>query len=177
LRIRRSEGSLLVEGSHPTVTLGFQSTVANRIRCRIVEPVSLVSPSQVAETSRERVTLPSRSRVTNVFAPLRRQRASTTNDACLLSNRTRCGHLPSRRLGRLFSTNREQPIRSLPRGSSHSLFRRVEPHETRNRRTTVPSWRFVVLSANSAQMIGVSVCLADTIRSRRFSRPQRFTPT
>lgn len=77
----------------------------------------------------------------------------------------------------LFSTNRKQSIRSLPRGSAHPLFRRVEPHETRNRRTTVPSRRFVVLSANSAQMIGVSVCLADTVRSRRFSRPQRLAPT
>lgn len=78
----------LLKGA-PTVALGFQSSVPNRIRCRIAEPVSFASPSQVAETSRERVTLPSRFRVTNVFAPLRRQRASTTADACLLSDRTR----------------------------------------------------------------------------------------
>lgn len=63
----------------------FPSSVPNGFRCRIAEPVSSASPSQVAETSRERVTLPSRFRVTDVFAPPRRQRASTTAGAAFLA--------------------------------------------------------------------------------------------
>lgn len=86
-----------------------------------------------------------------------------------------CGHLPSWPSG--LSRQVGIGIRSLPRSFSHSLFRRVEPHETRNRSNTVPSLRFVVPSAKSARVIGASACLTDTIRSRRFSRPQRFSPT
>lgn len=124
-----------------------QSSVPNWFRCRIAELVSSASPSQVAETSRERVTLPSRFRVANVFAPLRRQRASTTAGAAVLA--TARGRLCAKPAPRgLFPTNRKKTIRSLPRSFSHSLFRRVEPHETRNRSNTVPSLRFVSLRRN-----------------------------
>lgn len=121
-------------------------------------------------------TLPSRFRVTDVFAPPRRQRASTTAGAASLATARGRSFANSAPRG-LLSTNRKQSIQGLPRSFSHSLFRRVEPHETRSRSNTVPSLRFVVPSTKSARAIGASVCLPDTIRSRRFSRPQRFAPT
>lgn len=167
----------MLKGAILPVTLGPHrasptgSGAGLRSQCRL-RALFLFRP----KPSEKRVTLPSRFRVTNVFAPLRRQRASTTGDAAFLATARVAAVAKSAPRG-LFPTNRKQSIRSLPRGSSHSLFRRVEPHETRSRSTTVPSLRFVVLSAKSALVIGASVCLPDTVRSRRFSRPQRFAPT
>lgn len=53
----------------------------------------------------------------------------------------------------------------------------VGANETRSRKNTVPSLRFVVLSAESAPVIGALACLTNTLRSQRFSRPQRLSPT
>lgn len=53
----------------------------------------------------------------------------------------------------------------------------VGANETRSRKNTVPSVRFVVLSAEPASVIGALACLTNTFRSQRFSRSQRLSPT
>lgn len=80
-----SVGSLLVEGSFPPSLQDSHRASPTGSGAGLRSQFSSASPSQVAETSRERVTLPSRFRVTDVFAPLRRQRASTTAGAASLA--------------------------------------------------------------------------------------------
>lgn len=77
--------SLLVEGSLPPSLQDSHRASPTGSGAGLRSQSSSASPSQVAETSRERVTLPSRFRVTDVFAPLRRQRASTTAGAASLA--------------------------------------------------------------------------------------------
>jgi hypothetical protein len=138
-----------------------------------------MSPVREAEAYPYRDALPSSRRVTNVFVPLRRQRASTTAGACRTSHRTGCDEVASSTPRKVLPLDESslRSFRSLPRDHQPPFAKRLLAHETRSRRFTAPSMGFVVLSAESVRVIGVSGCLPNTVRSQRFSRSQRVSPT